>query len=155
VNATPRRYRYKRRLSEDERALWRSFVIAHARVIRALDDELRTRHGLDLAGFEVLYELLSAPDNQLRMAELAERLVYTRSGVTRVVDRLARRGYLERCSVDDDARGVYAILTGKGFAVFDAAVGNHVAAVRRLFLDPVGEDATTLAQVLSRLTLPD
>jgi DNA-binding MarR family transcriptional regulator len=146
------RYRYQRQLREDERALWRSFVTSHARIIRTLEDELRTVHGLDLASFEVLYELVTAPDNQRRMAELAERLVYTRSGVTRLVDRLARQGYLERSGVEGDARGVCAILTKKGFAVFDDSAADHVDGVRRLFLDPVGDDATTLARVLSRLT---
>jgi DNA-binding MarR family transcriptional regulator len=77
--------------------------------------------------------------------------VYTRSGVTRIVDRLADRGYLERCSADHDARGVYAILTQEGFDVFDAAANDHVAGVRRLFLDPVGEDAPLLARLLARL----
>jgi DNA-binding MarR family transcriptional regulator len=152
MKLTRPRYRYKRRLREGERALWRAFVIAHTRVIRTLEEELRALHGLDLASFEVLYELVTAPDNQRRMAELAERLVYTRGGITRVGDRLASHGYLERRSVDGDARGVCAILTDKGFAVFDASVGDHVDGVRRLFLDPVGDDAATLAQVLSRLT---
>jgi DNA-binding MarR family transcriptional regulator len=151
VGVTRRHFQYKRRLPDHERALWRTFVITHMRTIRTLDDELRTQHGLDIASFEVLYELVNAPDNQLRMADLAERLVYTRSGVTRIVDRLADRGYLERCTADNDARGVYAILTQEGFDVFDAAANDHVAGVRRLFLDPVGEDAPLLARLLARL----
>ena len=82
MSSLRRRFTYRRRLSEDDRVLWRSFMIAHARMIRMLDEELRTDHGLDLASFEVLYELTTAPENQLRMAELADLLLYTRGGVT-------------------------------------------------------------------------
>lgn len=120
-------------------------------MLRALEEELRSAHGLDLPSFEVLYELASARGNQLRMAELADHLVYTRGGVTRLVNRLAERGYLERTAVDDDARGVYACLTEAGYRAFASAAPGHVETIRRLFFHPLGHDAGAFAAILERI----
>jgi DNA-binding MarR family transcriptional regulator len=122
-------------LSREERVLWRRFVETHAAIVGRLDEDLRGQSGLTLSSFEVLYELVRAPGNRLRMAELADRLLFTRSGVTRLVDRLEREGYVERNDCAHDGRGVYAILTEKGFDRFEAAAGPHVDGVRRLFFD--------------------
>ena len=100
--------------------LWRRFVETHATIVRRLDEDLRAQSGLTLSSFEVLYELVRAPGNRLRMAELADRLLFTRSGVTRLVDRLVRDGYVERNECVHDGRGVYAILTEKGFETFES-----------------------------------
>jgi DNA-binding MarR family transcriptional regulator len=151
VTARQPPFPYRPRLSDFDRRVWRSFVTAHARVMRALDDELHSAHGLDLPSFEVLYELVTAPGNQLRMAELAHHLVYSRGGVTRLVNRLTERGYLERTTVHDDARGVYASLTGAGYQAFVAAANGHVETIRRLFFGPLGDDASAFAEILERI----
>jgi DNA-binding MarR family transcriptional regulator len=148
---TPKPFRYRRRLPDAERMLWRSFVLAHARIIRRLDEELRADHDLDLAGFEVLFELVTSPGNRLRMTDLADHLVYTRSGITRLVNRLAERGYLERSAVADDARGVYARLTQKGFDAFLAAVDDHLATLRCLFFEPLGKDTEAFGRIVGGL----
>jgi DNA-binding MarR family transcriptional regulator len=119
--------------------------------MRALEEELRSAHGLDLPSFEVLYELATAEGNQLRLVELAEHLVYTRGGVTRLVNRLAARGYLERTTAHDNGRGVYACLTEAGYQAFTAAAGGHVEMIRRLFFDPLGNDADAFAATLKRI----
>ena len=119
--------------------------------MRALEDELRSAHGLDLPSFEVLYELATAQGNQLRLVELADHLVYTRGGVTRLVNRLAARGYLERTTVHDNGRGVYACLTETGYQTFTAAASAHVETIRRLFFQPLGNDAGTFAATLGRI----
>ncbi len=76
----------------------------------------------------------------LRMAELAEAVLLTRSGLTRLVDRLERRGFVERRKCPSDARGFLAVITEEGLRRFEAARPTHLAGVRRLFLDPLGPD---------------
>jgi DNA-binding MarR family transcriptional regulator len=99
----------------------------------------------------MLYELIRAPGNRLRMAELAERLLFTRSGVTRVVDRLERDGFVERHDCAHDGRGVYAILTEKGFETFEAAAVPHTEGLRRLFFDRLDGSGEMLGDLLLRL----
>ena len=146
-----REFHHTSLLSREERALWRRFVETHAAIVRRLDDDLRAQSGLTLSSFEVLYELTRAAGNRLRMAELADRLLFTRSGVTRLVDRLERDGFVERCDCDHDGRGVYAILTKKGFQTFEEAAAPHVDGVRRLFFDPLGGGQDSLERLLLRL----
>jgi DNA-binding MarR family transcriptional regulator len=88
------------------------------------------------------------------MAELAERLLFTRSGVTRLVDRLERDGFVERNECPDDGRGVYAILTAKGFATFEAAAPPFVDGIRNMFFDRLDGKRDTFDEILSGLA-PD
>jgi DNA-binding MarR family transcriptional regulator len=138
-------------LSRQERVLWRRFVETHAAIVRRLDEDLRANSGLTMSSFEVLYELTRAPENRLRMAELADRLLFTRSGVTRLVDRLEREGLVERCECENDGRGVYAILTDKGFEAFETAAGPHIDGIRRLFLDRLDGWDDVLLRLLHQL----
>ena len=138
-------------LSREEQALWRRFVETHAAIVRRLDDDLRSQSGLTLSSYEVMLELVRAPGNRLRMAELAERLLFTRSGITRLVDRLERDGFVERNECAHDGRGVYAILTEKGYDTFEAAAGPHVDGIRRLFFNPLEGSAELLGELLLRL----
>jgi DNA-binding MarR family transcriptional regulator len=86
------------------------------------------------------------------MAELAERLLFTRSGVTRLVDRLERDGLVERSECPHDGRGVYAILTAKGFDTFEVAAVPHVDGLRRLFFDRLDDGkGDRLGDLLLRL----
>jgi DNA-binding MarR family transcriptional regulator len=138
-------------LSREERRLWRQFVETHAAIVRRLDDNLRVHSGLTLSSYEVMVELVRAPGNRLRMAELAERLLFTRSGVTRLVDRLERAGFVERNECPHDGRGVYANLTQKGFDTFEAAAVPHIDGVRRLFFDRLDGKAGLLGELLEEL----
>src|ERR1700737_5372285 len=92
-------------LSVAEREAWTGFLFAHAALTRALDDDLRANHGLAYNAFELLALLALAPGHQLRMAELAEQLVFTRSGIPRLIERLERRGFVERRGVRGGRRG--------------------------------------------------
>jgi DNA-binding MarR family transcriptional regulator len=121
-------------LTDEERDAWTGFLQAHAAITRALDDDLREHHGLAYNSFEVLARLACADDQRLRMAELADQLVFTRSGVTRLIERLEHDGYVERCDAQDDARGVYALLTDEGFEAFEAATETHVSLLRDLYV---------------------
>jgi DNA-binding MarR family transcriptional regulator len=145
-------FHHTKLLSRQERVLWRRFVETHATIVRRLDEDLRGQSGLTLSSFEVLYELIRAPGNRLRMAELADRLLFTRSGVTRLVDRLERAGFVERHNCVHDGRGVYAIVTEKGFDTFEAASAPHVDGIRRLFFDRLDGCDDVLGQLLRQLT---
>jgi len=122
-------------LSEAELASWRGFLRVHAALERELDAELIANHGLPLSSYEVLLTVADAPEERMRMSEIADSVLLSRSGVTRLVDRLERDGLVERIPCEDDARGQYAVLTERGREAFDAARATHLAGVRRRFLE--------------------
>jgi DNA-binding MarR family transcriptional regulator len=148
---TPQRFVHKRLLTREERGIWRLFVTLNFAINRALDRELRLRSGLTLAEHEVLFELTFAPGNRLRMRELADHLLFTRSGATRLVDRLEAAGYVERDGCDQDGRSVFANLTEAGFEKFEAATADYVAALRHHFLERLHGDLDTMRRLLQRL----
>ena len=106
-------------LSEAELGAWRGLVRVHAALVRELDAELDARHGLPLSSYEVLRSLSRVPGGRLRMAELAEHVLLSRSGMTRLIDRLEREGMVSRSTCDKDGRGCYAGLTDRGRATVD------------------------------------
>jgi DNA-binding MarR family transcriptional regulator len=130
----------QRELSSEELAAWAGFLQTHARLSRELDIELRREHGIPLTTFEVLSQLEAAPEGRMRMSGLADAVLLSRSGLTRLVDRLARDGLLERSECPDDARGSLAVLTDKGRRRLGDALPTHCAVVRRLFLDRLDAD---------------
>ncbi len=139
-------------LSERELAAWRGMLEAHAALISRLDAELERDHGLPLSSYEVLMYLSDSEDGRLRMGELAERLLLSRSGITRLVDRLERQGLVERRRCDDDGRGFNAELTEAGWQKIGVARPAHLAGVRRHFLARIEEpELATLASVWARL----
>ncbi len=108
-------------LSAAELGAWRGMLRVHTALLRALDAELDAAHGLPLTSYDVLIYLKQAPRKRLRMAELADSVLLSRSGVTRLVDRLEREGLLVRDACDDDGRGLYAVLTRKGEDLLERA----------------------------------
>src|SRR4051794_11971151 len=116
---------------------WRAFIHAHARVTRRLDEELQAEHGLSLAEYDALLQLVNAPDRRLRMSVLADRVLLSRSGITRLVDRLVAAGMVQRTTCSTDARGAEAALTPAGLERLRSASVTHLAGVGRLFLDPI------------------
>jgi DNA-binding MarR family transcriptional regulator len=131
-------------LSPTELAAWRGLLRVHTALARALDAELEQVHGLSLSSYEVLMLLLTAPGHRMRMAELADRVLLSRSGMTRLVDRLEREGLLERATCSSDGRGCYAKLTDEGAAVLAEARPTHLAGVRERFLRHVDEEEQRL-----------
>src|SRR5437764_4182987 len=107
-------------------AAWHAFIRSHARVVRLLEAELEAEHGLTLPAYEVLAHLSEAPQQRLRMSDLAAMSVLTPSGLTRVVDRLVREGLVERQRCVGDARVVYAAVTGAGMDRVRAAYPTHL-----------------------------
>jgi DNA-binding MarR family transcriptional regulator len=121
-------------LDELEHRAWRSFLVAHARVARRLETDLMVNSDLPLAEFDVLFQLDLAEGRRLRMNELASRVVLSRAGMTRLVDRLVADGLVARLKCASDARGAYAVMTERGRERLDAARPGHFAAVRRFFI---------------------
>src|SRR5436190_10353648 len=128
---------------------WRTFLVAHARLTRRLDDELQAAHGLSLAEYDALLQIASAPNRRVRMNVLAERVILSRSGITRLVDRLEAHGSVERIACETDARGQEARLTAVGRDRLREAAQTHLEGVHRYFLDRLSTDA--LASRPSRL----
>jgi DNA-binding MarR family transcriptional regulator len=116
---------------------WRSFLVAHAQIRRQLERELQAEQSLGLGEYEVLLHLARAEDRQLRMSELADRLVLSRSGVTRLVDRLEAESLVERHSCATDRRGSWATLTDAGHARLRQAAPTHLRGVGEHFLDRI------------------
>ena len=141
-------------LDAEELAAWRGMLRVHSALTRALDAELIADHGLPLSSYEVLLFLADAPSGRMRMAELADSVLLSRSGLTRLVDRLERDGLIERVPCEDDARGFFAVITPAGRKTFRAARRTHLAGVRERFLDHFSrEDLRTFAALWERVPL--
>jgi DNA-binding MarR family transcriptional regulator len=139
-------------LSLGEQRAWRGLLRAHACLAKRLDAELEQAHRLPLTSYEVLHRLQESSGGRMRMCELAEQAQLSRSGLTRLVDRLERDGLLERCSCEHDARGSYACLTHAGRERLEAARGTHLAVVREQFLLHFSEaELTILADMWERI----
>jgi DNA-binding MarR family transcriptional regulator len=127
-------------LEPRELAAWRGLLRVHAALVKALDAELVSEHDLPLTSYEVLITLQAAPGHRCRMAELADRVLLSRSGMTRLVDRLEREGLLERDTCSSDGRGCFAVLTPAGEELLARARPTHLAGVRERFLRHFGDD---------------
>ncbi len=139
-------------LSEGELRAWRGLKRAHASLAKRVDAELERTHGLPLSSYEVLHHLVESPGGRMRMCDLAEQAQLSRSGLTRLADRLEKEGLLERCSCEHDARGAYACLTELGRQRLSAARGTHLAVVREQFLSRFSEDELgALAELWDRI----
>lgn len=113
---------------------------AHSALTKLLDAELVREHGLPLSSYEVLLFLADSPQGQLRMSELADGVLLSRSGLTRRVDRMERDGLLRREPSEDDARGWFAVITPKGRQLFNRARKTHLGGVRDRFLSRFSRD---------------
>ena len=130
--------------------------MAYRNMTAAIDGRLEREHGLALSSYEVLLLLSTAPDDSLRMGELAELLMLSRSGLTRLVDRLAARGFVERHTCPNDRRGTYARLTDAGVEKLEQARPTNLAGIREQFLSRLEEDDLEhLARIWDRLAAVD
>jgi DNA-binding MarR family transcriptional regulator len=128
-----------RELAAEELAAWRGLLRVHSALVKALDAELVAAHDLPLSSYEVLINLQAAPDRRRRMADLADSVLLSRSGMTRLVDRLERDGLLVRDTCASDGRGTFAVLTEAGEALLARARATHLDDVRERFLRQFSE----------------
>jgi DNA-binding MarR family transcriptional regulator len=139
-------------LTVGELQAWRGLLRAHACLAKRLDASLEGAHGLPMTSYEVLHHLDESSGGRMRMFDLAEQAQLSRSGLTRLVDRLERDGLLERCSCEHDARGSYACLTDAGRERLQEARGTHLAVVREHFFSRFSEDElSVLADMCERI----
>jgi DNA-binding MarR family transcriptional regulator len=139
-------------LDRAELEAWRSYLQSHATIVRMLDADLISEHGITTRDYEVLLYLAQAPDRQLPMSALAESTMLTRSGITRLVDGLVALGLIERVACPNDARVSYAHLTDGGLDKLRRAGRTHVGGIRRQFLAHfTSEETARLAELLGRL----
>jgi DNA-binding MarR family transcriptional regulator len=139
-------------LTDDELRAWRAFLQAHAWITRRLESELAACAGLSLAHYDVLVQLAHADGGRLRMHELADRVLLSRSGVSRVVDRLQAEGYVSRSSCPSDARGAFAVITAAGLERLRGATPAHLDGVRRHFVEALGPgELSAVAELMGRL----
>jgi DNA-binding MarR family transcriptional regulator len=138
-------------LDDLERRAWRAFLTKHARLARTLEADLVARSDLPLAEFDVLFQLSQSDGQRLRMNELADRVLLSRAGITRLVDRLVADGLVVRLKCASDARGSFATLTDPGRARLEEARPVHLCAVKHYFLDSLSRtELETLADILER-----
>jgi DNA-binding MarR family transcriptional regulator len=137
-----------------EREAWINFLRAHAAVTRQFNAELLEAHGLTLNDFDVLAQLSRGPEHGLKRSELAERVLLTPSGITRLLDGLERAGYVRKGACETDARVTYAVLTEEGSEKFRAAAKTHLAGVEALLSERFTKDELErLAELLGRLPM--
>lgn len=127
--------RTTRWLDADEQRAWRAYLAMSMRLSEVLDQELQHDAGIPHGYYEILVRLSEAPDRTLRMSELADRSLSSRSRISHAVARLEERGWVQRRPCEGDARGLLATLTDDGFAALAEAAHGHVEAVRSNLFD--------------------
>lgn len=135
-------------LADGEQAVWRDFLDVIRLLMERLNRQLVEDSRMTLAEYEVLVQLSEAPQWRLRMSELAELVVNSRSRLTHTVRRLEERGWVARKDCEVDRRGILCVLRPKGFAVLETAAPGHAEAVRSAIfgvLDPDEAAALGLA----------
>jgi DNA-binding MarR family transcriptional regulator len=134
---------------------WRTFLYAHAQIRRQLERELQSEQAMGLADYELLLILAYSEGRRLRMSELAHMLALSRSGATRLIDRLEADALVQRVSCDTDRRGQWAQLTANGYERLRGASPTHLRGVAAHFLDRIPQPELealrrTLERVLER-----
>jgi DNA-binding MarR family transcriptional regulator len=127
-------------LNSEELEFWRAFIAATTTVMGNVEAELKADAGIGFDDYEVLVHLSEAEDRRLRMSDLSERLLHSRSRLSQRVDRMVQRGLVQREKCPEDGRGTFAVLTDEGFSVIEQAAPQHVAAVRSALIDRLSAD---------------
>lgn len=135
---------------------WIAFLRSHSAITRELSAQLQREHGLTLNDYEVLLHLSHAEGGRMRRVDLAQTVLLTASGITRLLEGLERAGYVCKQTCPSDARVSYAKLTGDGARKLGEAQVTHLRGIDELFLGRYsGSELETLAELLSRLPLAD
>ncbi len=146
-NATTPRW-----LNAAEMKAWRRYIIASRRLLEALDLDLAS-HELSMADYEVLAQLSDAPERKLRMSELAEVAMLSRSRLSHRIKVMEQAGWVKREACPEDKRGFFAVMTAKGWKAIVGAAPDHVESVRTRFVDHLTkEDQRVLAEIFERVT---
>mgnify|MGYP000698830384 CR=1 FL=1 len=140
------------RVSEHELAIWRYFVKTHALIIEQIELDLANQKRVPLTTYDVLIALYEAPEQRLRLGELVHKTVLSKSGLSRLVDRLAREGLLRKEKSHEDGRGAYAVLTDDGERELRKAWPIYAKGIKNYFAAPLSIDQrNSLQQALYSL----
>ncbi len=132
--------------------MWRAFLGTHSAVVKHLERRMHERHGLPLAWWDVLLQLADGPEGRLRMGELAESVLLTRSGITRLVDRMIEAGLVHRETCPGDRRGYYAVITQQGRDTIEKVGPDHSKDAWEVFLGHITEEeAVLMGKVFDRV----
>ncbi len=138
-------------LSPAEMKAWRSYIIASRHLLEALDNDLNG-HDLSMPDYEILAQLSDAPERRLRMSELAEITLLSRSRLSHRMKVMEKAGWVKREACPSDKRGFFAVMTPKGWKAIVAAAPDHVASVRSRFVDHLStQEQVVLAGIFSRI----
>jgi len=139
-------------LNPREMKAWRSYIIASRRLLDALDSDL-DGHDLSMADYEVLAQLSDAPDRRMRMTELAEIAMLSKSRLSHRMKVMEKAGWVRREACPEDKRGSFAVMTEKGWRAIVKAAPDHVTSVRNRFVDNLNvKDQEELAKIFDRLS---
>jgi DNA-binding MarR family transcriptional regulator len=139
-------------LTPEEQSVWRAFLDVSRLMTDQMNRQLSDDSGMSLPEYEILVALSEAPDRRLRMSELADRVLSSRSRITHTVGRMEERGHVHREACADDGRGVLCVLTDAGFAVLEGAAPAHVESVRSAMFDPLtAEEVDALGVALRKV----
>jgi DNA-binding MarR family transcriptional regulator len=142
-------------LDPGEQLAWRRTIAAAILLVDALDRDLRNEHDLTLADYEILVHLSEADDRRLRMSELADAALVSRSRLTHRVNRLSERGLVAREACPTDKRGTFAVLTRQGLALLERAAPTHVDSVRAHLVDRLDSgEFLSLGSLLGKVAAP-
>ena len=127
-------------LNEQQQKDWRATILGMTMLLAQLSRDLEAATGLSMPEYELLVRLSESADRTVRMSDLADQVVHSRSRVTHTVTRLEKAGLVERCRADADGRGIVAALTPAGFATLEEAAPHHVRSVRSRIVDVLDAD---------------
>lgn len=125
-------------LTPAEESAWRKYIVASRRLLEALDDDLAT-NGLSLSDYEILVHLSDAPERRLRMSDLAEKTILSRSRLSHRIKYMEGKGWVERQKCASDKRGTWAVMTNKGWSSIVKAAPDHVESIRKRFIDQISK----------------
>lgn len=125
-------------LTPAEESAWRKYIVASRRLLEALDDDLAT-NGLSLSDYEILVHLSDAPERRLRMSDLAEKTILSRSRLSHRIKYMEGKGWVERQKCASDKRGTWAVMTNKGWSSIVKAAPDHLESIRKRFIDQISK----------------
>ena len=140
------------RIEESRLASWRALLNAHARVIQRVERDLQAEGLPPLSWYDVLWALYRAPGRRLRISELADQVVLSRTGMVRLLDRIEAAGLLRREPVPEDRRGTYAVVTGDGVEMLRKMWPVYARVLEESWVGPLGvREAETIRDALTRI----
>jgi DNA-binding MarR family transcriptional regulator len=134
------------RLTDQELSAWRFFIKSHARIIEQIERDLEEEKRVPLSTYDVLIALFEAQDRRLRLQDLTKKVIITKSGLTRLLDRIEKEGLIRRERSETDRRGFYAVLTEEGEQQLRKAWPIYAKGIKSYFASPLSSEELEVVQ---------